>query len=364
MKPEISTPTYFPFTFIRPSLLEVMPLCFDRVTVYQAAHAGPDRVLQGWIDSGFLDVRSPCDAIIDKKALERTLREFKNWASMHQHTDLALLKQVGQTIAPVGPKTSKLVSEIKSKDLRSKKTGEETDFSVHLFLHLAQAFDRDAWELSEQLKLVDDRFRTLQTSFRQDQEEPMFSRPRSTETVFSDGDPGDFMLEKRMLAWNHLFQEDATGSNLLFTDSESAFEFLLDTVPEKVEVLNVDFRFQKAGPAPGNQIQLPWRNHLSEIFASVLTTPWNTSLRERLVQAGREIGSEMDAMPVAPTRKSGNMTCLLRWYVLPGVEAQGLLGRSRGQEKASEPRQNARADNTLVGLIRQQPSSQIPPEVP
>jgi len=364
MKPEISSPTYFPFTFIRPSLLEVMPLCFNRVTVYQAAHAGPDRALLGWIDSGFLDVRSPFEAIIDKKALERTLREFKNWASMHQHTDIALLKQVGQAIAPVGPKTPKLVSEIKGKDLRCEKTGEETDLSIHLFLHLAQAFDRDAWELSEQLKLVDDQFRALQTSFRQDQEAPTFSSPRSTETVFPDGDPGDFMLEKRMLAWNHLFQKDAARSSLLFTDSESAFEFLLDAVPEKVEVLHANFRFQKAGPALKNKIQLPWRDHLSEIFASVLTTPWNASLRERVVQAGREIGSEMDALPAAPTRKNENMTCLLRWYVLPGVEAQGLLGRGRGQEKASEPRRNARADNTLVGLIRQRPSPQIPPELP
>ena len=37
-------------------------------------------------------------------------------------------------------------------------------------------------------------------------------------------------------------------------------------------------------------------------------------------------------------------------------------GGVRGQEEASEPRQHARADNTLVGLIQHQLSSQIAPE--
>lgn len=350
MKPEISTPTYFPFTFIRPSLLEVMSLCFDRVTVYRAAHAGPDRALQGWIESGLLDVRSPFEAAVDQKALETALREFKNWASMHQHTDLALLKQVGHAIAPAGPETPELASEIRGKAGRYEKTGEETDLSIHLFLHLAHAFDRDAWELSEQLKLVDSRFQALQSSFRQDQEEPASTTSRPTDTVFSDGDPGDFMLKQRVSAWNHLFQKDAAGSSLLFTDSESAYNFLLDAVPEKVEMLKGHFRFSRAELKPESRIRFPWRHPLSEIFASVLAAPWSASLRETVIQAGREIGSEMDARAAAPTGKNENVNCAMQWCVFPGVKAQGLLGRDRAH---SEGRQDVHASNTLVGLIRQ-----------
>ena len=94
MQSEMLSPTYFPFTFISPTLVEVVSLFFQRVVVYQPAYAKPDHALQSWIDSGLLDVRSPSEKMLDKKRVEAALRKHEKELKAQIELALKYIPQV------------------------------------------------------------------------------------------------------------------------------------------------------------------------------------------------------------------------------------------------------------------------------
>ncbi|MBW1678181.1 MAG: hypothetical protein JRJ79_16655, partial [Deltaproteobacteria bacterium] len=318
------SPVYFPFTFISPSLVEAMSLCFHRVVVYEPAHSKRQEAIRPWIDRDFLDVRSPFEKVIDKRRLEAALRNFRSWGLLHQHADMAYLKMVGNDIAPVDPKTPRIVSDIRAMAAKkNSKESEESELSLQLFIHLAQEFDQHSWELRQQMNRFNDQYQALQSSFREDEagqlHEPISKDLPARASQWQAGqwqaglfpvtgeDPGGFMIEKRMAAWNHLFQKDPADSSLLFTDSPLAFAYLLDGVQEKVEAFKFDITYN----TPPS-----WADHLHEIFNTVLTTPWSRTLQERVVEAGREIEAAIDHLRES-TVKPHDRSVSFRWYVLP-----------------------------------------------
>ncbi len=310
----IVSPVYFPFTFISPSLVEAMCLCFRRVVVYQPAYSKPQEALRPWMDRGFLDVRSPSEKVIDKKVLEAALWNFRSWGLAHQQADMAYLKMVGNDIAPVGPETPRIVSDIKATPAKGSKESEESELSLQLFLRLAQEFDEHSWELKQQMNQFNDQYQALQSFFRQDQIEQAYEpiskdlpacagpaspidgrAPQRQAGLFPviEDDPGRLMIEKRMTAWNHLFQKDPVGSGLLFTDSPLALAYLLDGIQGKVEVLKFNITYTQAvsGEVPKNHPTLA--DHIHEIFETVLTTQWSQTLQESIIEAGRQIEAEI-----------------------------------------------------------------------
>jgi hypothetical protein len=377
----ILSPVYFPFTFISPSLVEAMTLCFHRVVVYHPAHSKLQEALRPWIDRRLLDVRSPFEKVIDKKPLEAALRNFRSWGLLHQHADTAYLKIVGNGIAPVDPKTPTIVSDIRAMAAKkSSKESEESELSLQLFIHLAQEFDQHSWELRQQMNRFNDQYQTLQNSFREDEagqlyepiskDLPARARPPSAlpqanaerapqwqAGLFpvTGEDPGGFMIEKRMAAWNHLFQKDPADSSLLFTDSPLAFAYLLDGVQEKVEAFKFDITYRQAESREVRKNDPSWADHLHEIFNTVLTTPWSRTLQERVVEAGREIEAAIDHLRES-TVKPHDRSVSFRWYVLPHQVARTLLNRRCGLDSSHEEDEAAMVKNTLVGLIERETS--------
>jgi hypothetical protein len=349
---EILSPVYFPFTFISPSLLEAMSLCFNRLVVYQPAHSRPQKALQPWIDRGLLNVRSPFETVIDKKSVEAALHDFRSWGLLHQHADMAYLKMVGNYIAPVDPETARIASDIRAMAATRRTESEESELSSHLFLHLAQEFDRHSWELREQLNRLNDRYRALQGSFRQD--ESGESRDPTSEELFlvTEKDPRGFMIKKRMAAWNHLFQQDTAGPGLLFTDSPPALAYLLDKVQEKVEALNFSITSWQADSRETAKNHPAWAHHFRETLNTVLTTPWSRTLQERVLEAGREIEARIDHRRRSRV-KPHDRSVSFRWYVLPRHVAHSVLNRCCGVESGDEEDRAVRVKNTLVGLIEE-----------
>jgi hypothetical protein len=345
------SPVYFPSTFMSPSLVEAMSLCFHRVVVYHPAYSKPQEGLRPWIDGGFLDVRSPFEGVVDKKPLEAALRNFRSWGHLHQHRDMAYLKMVGNKIAPVDPKTSKIVSDIKAIAEDSSKEPEESELSVQLFIHLAQEFDEHSWELRQQMNRFNDQYLALQSSFREDQtgqaHEPT---PRELFHVMGE-DPGSLMLEKRMAAWNHLFQKDPADASLLFTDSPSALAHILDRVQEKAEVLKFNVTYTHAESVAVHKDYLSWADYLHEIFNIVLTTPWDRTLEERVVEAGRKIEAGIDHFE-EPTGKPHDRSASFQWYVLPHQIPRTLLNRCCGVGSSREENEVGKVRNTMIGLIQ------------
>ena len=378
-KSEILSPVYFPFTFISPSLVEAMSLCFHGVVVYQPAYSKPQKDLRPWMDRGFVEIHSPFENVIDKKSLEGALRNLRSWGVLHQHADMAYLKTVGNEIAPVDPETPKIVSDIKGVAAKRSKESEDSELSVQLFLHLAQDFDEDSWDLRQQLHRFNDQYQDLQSSFRQDQPEqaqdsmaedlPARARPTSSTGGLDsqrqaglfpvEEDPGSFVIEKRMAAWNRLFRKDPVDSGLLFTDSPLALAYLLDGVQEKLEVFKLNIAYSQAESKEVSENHPSWANHLQDIFNTVLTTAWSRTLQERVVHGGREIEAEIDHWR-GSTEKPHDRSVSFRWYVLPHQIARSLLNRRCGVDSIDKEDGAAKVRNTLVGLIEEGPPAIAP----
>ncbi len=372
----IVSPVYFPFTFVSPSLVEAMFLCFRRVVVYQPAYSKSQEALRPWMDRGFLDVRSPSEKVIDKKVLEAALRNFRNWGLLHEHADMTYLKMVGNDIPPIDPKTARIVSDIKGTAAKGSKNPEDSELFLQVFLHLAQEFDEHSWELKQQMNQFDNQYQALRSFFCQDQIEQAHDHksacavpaspidgqaPQRQAGLFPviEDDPGRLMIEKRMTAWNHLFQKDPAGSGLLFTDSPLALAYLLDGIQEKVEVLNFNITYTQAltGKIPKNHPTLA--DHIQEIFDMVLTTQWSQTLQESVIEAGRQIEAEICRLRGSAV-KPHDRSVSFRWYVLPHKDARALLNRLCGVDSGREEEGAAKVKNTLVGLIEYPGSSATP----
>ena len=351
MQSEFLSPTYFPFTFISPTLVEVVALFFQRVVVYQPAYAKPDDAVKSWIDSGLLDVRSPSETNLEERDLEAALRDLKSWGALHEKADLALLKLLRDAIQPVSPETPVIASAIRSTKSQSVKEATEPHLSIQLFLHLAHEFDRDAWELRRQLKMVEDEYQALQSSFRQDQEETTLIPPTAKEPVSGGGDDfRNLMIERRLAAWNHLFQNDSLGSSVLFTDSQPAFDHLLDGIEEKVDVLDLDIPLSRAGSGEGAGLDLVC-DLFSEIVHGVPKKPWDPALKQKVMDRGREIASQIEAGK-EPSATTPQGAVSWRWVVVPGLAGHTLLNQQCVQTVESGVNQADGDQNTLIGLIQ------------
>ena len=163
------------------------------------------------------------------------------------------------------------------------KESEDSELSLQLFLHLAQEFDKDSWELRQQLNRFNDQHEALQSFFRQDQDGQADNlMPKDLFPV--EEDQGSFVIEKRMAAWNRLFRKDRADSGLLFTDSPLALAYLLDGVQEKVEVFKLNITCSQAESKEVSENHPSWANELQDVFNTVLTTPWSRTLQERVVR--------------------------------------------------------------------------------
>jgi len=348
----ILSPIYFPFTFISPSLVEAMAFFFHRVAVYQPAYAKTAEALRPWMESGFLDVRSPFEKVIQRKPLEAALRNFKSWGHFHQDADMAYLKTVGNNIAPVDPQVPRIVSDIRAMGAKDSKEFEDSELSLQVFLHLSQEFDQHSWELMQQLNRFNEQYEALQSSFRQDQNGETQEPSQKERFPVEEEDIGSLVIEKRMATWNHLFQKDPAGSSLLFTDSHSALAYLLDEVQEKVEALKFNITYTQAESNQVAKDHPTWADHLQELFNMVLRTPWTPTLQERVVQAGREIEGSIDHWRGSAV-KSHDKSVSFRWYVVPHVAARGLLNQRCGVDSAREEDVDTKVKNTLLGLIQE-----------
>lgn len=241
------TATYFPFTFISPSLVQSLTPLFRRLVVYNPAYSTFQETLRPWIEMGFVDLRIPFEKCIDKTALDRSLRGLKEYAIFHEHSDMELIKTLGNSIAPATPMVPNIVSEIKAAAQGGVKDFPNGEFLCQVFLHLAHEYDKDLWDLSRQLIRVNEQYQALRGYFCQDQTEDGFEAMPMEPAPVEQKDRGDAAIEKRMAVWNNLFQKDPVDdSTILLTDSSQAATYVLDKVEYR------DRTCRLSGQTPGS----------------------------------------------------------------------------------------------------------------
>jgi hypothetical protein len=281
--------------------------------------------------------------------LKAARRDLSSWALFQEHADMAYLKMAGRGIAPANPEIPEIASRIK--DDGSLQASDGADLAPQLFLHLAQEFDQHAWELREELHQVEDRYQALQGDFRQDQEwEGDYHRTLLGSASAGD-DPGRHLTDRRMVAWNRLFQKDPCDSGLLFTSSQSALDYLLANVEEKHDLLSFDVTLTQNETDEKTTGYLSLAKDLQKLFHMVLTAPWSPEQQKNAEDTGREL-----TMRISETRDAfitpSDDTVSCTWYVVPGLPARILLNRSCGAETGRKQDVANEIRNTLVGLVR------------
>jgi hypothetical protein len=298
--------------------------------------------LERWISRGFLEIRVPFEGVIDKNALMAEVEQWRTWGLLNPGADTAYLKATGGQMAPIHPLAPEIASEIKGTAAKTQENAKKGELAIQLFLHLAQAFDRQSRELGEQLKGFKMQQQALQAFLRVDEpeegEDPIPPEPFPE----PNEDLGGLMIEHRMLAWKHLFEADPQESSLLFTDSPTAYAWFLDLAKEKTPMLKFDLPCTQ--PAPKH---LPWKDPLEKLFHAVLTTPWNEQLQQRIDGTAREIEAMIVSWRESVT-KPGEQTASFHWHVVRNQAAGNVSNEQRGPGDSEEVR---RSQNTLLGLV-------------
>jgi len=88
-------PVYFPFTYINNTVARDLYACFGQVTVYQpGAHSIPEN-MERLAKEGMLDLKVPVSG--DEARLVALIKEYKEWGELHQKSDTAFLKAIGES---------------------------------------------------------------------------------------------------------------------------------------------------------------------------------------------------------------------------------------------------------------------------
>ncbi|MFH0994477.1 MAG: hypothetical protein V1844_03145 [Pseudomonadota bacterium] len=221
------TPIYFPFTWADASTIQAITAVFPKIAIYQPSVCRIPSLLQPFERSGNLEIRVPVTE--DSKKLEMMVADYRNWAGLHQGSDLTFLK----TRQPAAPFIDHLSSRIRSDILQYQDSppdpAPDPVFNARLFLEIAAAYDAQQAELNcdfTKIRNLEKRFMAA-LGDHAEMEEPV---SLGNLPLFQD-DPGDFMLAERLQAWSILFLQDLRqrmAGDLWVTSRPSVVEWIRD----------------------------------------------------------------------------------------------------------------------------------------
>jgi len=230
-------PVYFPFTYINDAAARDLCACFGRVTVYQpGAHNIPEN-MQRLAEEGKLDLKVPVSG--DEAKLEALIKEYREWGELHQKSDTAFLKAIGERI-PFFDDTfsTQLASQIKRiRDENYSKEKPDILFNARLFLCLAQDYDLVQDGINKDLVSVYEMEKKLLEGLTHE-DEVFFSKNTGSSLKAAD-DSGKYKIKERIEAWTYLMSNDKENPRFFITDSSDAFDFVIEKAGDIKKVIEL-----------------------------------------------------------------------------------------------------------------------------
>lgn len=318
-------PLFFPFTHVSDPTLDALSALFRKVGLYRPSDDPLPEPMQRSVEAGFLEIRIPVQG--DDGRLAAAVAEYEAWAGRHGSSPLAYFKSQRETIPFFEESSlSRIRSEIKR--WRSAEPVEDPGdpvFAARLFLAVAQAFDRQRWEVDHGFADLRDLETSLLKSIHGDAGagEAAAIRPPME-------DLGRHLPDRRLWAWACLRSRDPGASTLLVTDSREIFDTTLEPLFESQPVERIDIPWSSAPPDPDRQAELHrFLTELSEGSGNSSAVP----------------------PPAKPGKGEGGM--VLRLFRAGGIDPQTVLFRAAGIGK--EPDRTGDDGNvpgaTLVGYL-------------
>lgn len=330
-------PIYFPFTYITQQTAEAVGTFFKTMVVYQASAKPLPSEMQPLAASGFLDVRVP-DAS-DQSRFDDVVKNFRSWGNLHfdnQGVKTAFSRLISEPVPFFNDSaTSQIVADVKD-ELQSKQTSEASSmrFDARIFIELAQQFDRQSYEINQDLGRYDEKVKDLFTGIRGAGGLPDADYLSGPEN--SANNPDEYLIRRRLDAWSYLFQQDAVDSGILLTGSRFLLEHFLDNVPsaEKIQTY-------KCTLCPrGYDATLPiWQDNLMTTLAS-------------LVKASRPASADMPLSEFSA--ENGAPQVSLNLYLLPELRPLDCLAAcvSKPVFRSNKQIPPSHIRNTVIGLVK------------
>ena len=229
----------FPYTYISETVCEAVKTCFKQVRIYQPTRRQVPLQLQALSQKGLIDISIPAED--DDNKIEILVKDYRNWAELHQGSVLDYLKRQGGSI-PFFDDTA--TAQIRAEIKHTAKPPEPQDplFNARVFLQIAQAYDLESEEIARKLVSTNQAERNLFMNIIGEPEAPVQNglRPKTKAGVDSAG----YMIVPRILAWAQLFLRDSafdpTGKPTVFvTTQREALEFLIEQAPAAEHIIKV-----------------------------------------------------------------------------------------------------------------------------
>ena len=257
-------PVYFPFTYINDTVARDLCACFGQITVYQpGAHDIPES-MQRLAKEGMLDLRVPVSG--DEARLEALIKEYKEWGELHQKSDTAFLKAIGERIPFFDDNFStQLASQIKKiRDGNYSIEKPDILFNARLFLCLAQDYDLVQDGINRDLISVYEMEKKLLQGLTHE-DEVFFSKNTGSSLQAAD-DSGKYKIKERIEAWTYLMSNDREMPGFFITGSRDAFDFII----EKAGDINKVIELVSIPVCSQADIMNKWRNMLIEQVEGLL----------------------------------------------------------------------------------------------
>jgi len=255
----------FPNTYISETVCEAVRTCFQRVQVYQPTRRQVPLQLQTLSQKGLVDISIPAEEDDDK--IDRLVKDYRNWAGLHQGGGLDYLKRQSGSI-PFFDDTA--IAQIKADIKQPVKAPAADDplLNARVFLQIAQAYDLESEEITRKLVSMN---QAEQNLFKNIIGESEASTPNALRPQPKDGiDSTGYMILPRILAWAQLFLSDSvfdpTGAPTVFvTIHREALEFLMEQAPAAEQILKLT---SLPIIKPLSEGYDDWQNGFSRILAS------------------------------------------------------------------------------------------------
>ena len=231
-------PIYFPATYVSPPAAAALRAFFPSVVTCQpfAGREPPD--MRALRESGFLNVLTPLAG--DEQRLDDMLREFQQWARLNADgagLQAAFWRHRLQTDALAEDGTSTYIaSQIESRLGPARGPTESARLMpARVFLHLAQEFDRQSYEIERDLARHEKLSAQLLHALTEENDPPAGGREHAP--AFRPSGHEDHLWQGRLAAWARLFLCQPYPSPVFVSCSTAVVEHVIASVPRALRLL-------------------------------------------------------------------------------------------------------------------------------
>ena len=258
-------PVYFPFTYINDEDARDLCALFGMITVYLPVSSDVTENMQRLSEEGALELKIPVSG--DDARLGALIKEYKEWGELHQKSDIAFLKAIGERV-PFFDDTfpTRLASQIMAiRDENHSKEKPNILFNARLFLCLAMDYDLVQNGINKDLVSVYEMEKKLIEGLTHEDEE--FFAAKTGSPLQPSDDSGKYKMKERIEAWTCLMANDGETPGFFITGSRDAFDFVIERAGDYRELFDLVDVPVSAGPESLNR----WRDILSEQIKGLLS---------------------------------------------------------------------------------------------